>query len=294
MRGSSAVDEMFPPSESRSIPADEMIDWSDDDAFWEAMAPALCAPSRVSLAEGDVAGIASALGLPRGAHVLDLACGPGAHARAFAAQGYVVTGVDRTRCLLDRARAASDSRALQVEWVEADMREFRRPAAFDLVCSLYTSFGYFDERGNRQVLENVFASLKPGGELLLDVTGRESVARHWREHSCAEIDGVLYLERRRAADDWSALLADWTIVRDGVRRDFRVRQRLYAGTELKDLLASLGFVDVCLFGSLDARTPYDHTAERLVAIAHAGGALREEHPREPAAEPPALRGTIPR
>jgi len=251
-----------------------MDSWSDDDAFWEAMAPALCAPSRVGLADRDVAGIVSALELPRGAYVLDLACGPGAHAQAFAARGYVVTGVDRTRRLLNRAKAASDSRGLQVEWIEADMREFRRPAAFDLVCSLYTSFGYFDDRGNRQVIENILASLKPRGVLLLDLSGRESVARHWREHSWVEIEGVLYLERRRVADDWSGLLADWTVVCDGVRKDFHVRQRLYAGTELKDLLASLGFMNIGLFGSLDAKTPYDHTAERLVAIAHAAGSVR--------------------
>lgn len=251
-----------------------MHSWSDDDAFWEAMTPALCAPSRVGLADRDVAGIVSALELPSGAYVLDLACGPGAHAQAFAARGFVVTGVDRTRGLLNRARVSSDSRALRVEWIEADMREFHRPAAFDLVCSLYTSFGYFDDRGNRRVLENIFASLKPRGVLLLDLSGRESVARHWREHSWVEIDGVLYLERRRVAHDWSALLAEWTVVRDGARKDFHVRQRLYAGTELKDLLASLGFMDIRLFGSLDAQTPYDHTAERLVAIAHAAGSVR--------------------
>lgn len=246
-----------------------MDEWSDDDAFWEAMEPALCAPSRVGLADSDVGGILSALKLPAGAHVLDLGCGPGAHAQAFAAWGYAVTGVDRTRRLLDRAKAGSEARGLAVEWIEADMRELRRPAAFDLVCSLYTSFGYFDDQGNRLVLENILASLKPGGVLFLDVSGRESVARHWRERTWAEVDGVLYLERRWIADDWSTLCSDWIVVAGGARKTFHVKQRLYAGTELRDLLASVGFVNSNLFGSLDAKTPYDHTADRLVVIAHA-------------------------
>jgi len=246
-----------------------MDEWSDDDAFWEAMEPALCAPGRLALAEGDVAGIISALELPKGASILDLGCGPGAHAQAFAARGYTVSGVDRTRRLLNRAAASSNARGLHVEWIEADMRTFRRPAAFDLVCSLYTSFGYFDDRGNRRVLQNILNSLKPRGVLLLDVSGRESVARHWRDRSWAEVDGVLYLERRSVTDDWSTLLADWTVVREGVRKDFHVRQRLYAGTELRDLLVAVGFTGIGLSGSLDSKVPYEQTAERLVAIAQA-------------------------
>jgi SAM-dependent methyltransferase len=252
-----------------------MGEWSDDDNFWEAMAPALCAPGRVALAERDVARIVAALELPGGASVLDLGCGPGAHAQAFAARGYVVSGVDRTRRLLDRAKAGSDARGLNVEWIEADMRDFRRPAAFDAVCSLYTSFGYFDDGGNRRVLENVLASLKPWGVLLLDVSGRESVALHWRERSWSEVDGKLYLERRTVTDDWSTLLADWTVVREGARQDFHVRQRLYSGTELRELLVAVGFAGIGLSGSLDAKVPYDHTAERLVAIAHAPNSRRQ-------------------
>jgi hypothetical protein len=43
---------------------------------------------------------------------------------------------------------------------------------------------------------------------------------------------------------------------------------------LRDLLASLGFMGIDLFGSLDAKTPYDHMAERLVVIAHAAKSVR--------------------
>lgn len=181
----------------------------------------------------------------------------------------MVSGVDRTRRLLNRAKVSGDARGLYVEWIEADMRDFRRPAAFDLVCSLYTSFGYFDDHGNRRVLENILASLKPRGVALLDLSGRESIARHWQERSWVETDGVLYLELRRVTDDWSTLLADWSVVREGVRKNFHVRQRLYTGTELRQLQDALGFTDIELFGSLDAKTPSDHTAERLVAIARA-------------------------
>ncbi len=249
-----------------------MGNWSDDDAFWEAMEPALCAPARLALADGDVAAILGTLDLPPHANVLDLGCGPGGHAIAMGARGYGVTGVDRSRRLLDRARVDARARGIQVEWAEADMRDFRRPSSFHLVCSLYASFGYFDDRGNLTVLENILASLVPGGVACLDLIGRETAARHWQERRWIEVDGVLYLERCQSADDWSTLVSDWIVVRDGRRSNFRVTQHLYSGTELRDLLLSAGFADVALFGALDGKAPYDASAKRLVAVARAPAA----------------------
>lgn len=258
-----------------------MTNWSDDDAFWEAMEPALCAPGRLALAEGDVSAVVSGLDLPPGCAVLDLGCGPGAHAIAFAARGHRVTGVDRSRRLLDWAGAAARARGVDVEWVEDDMRRFRRPASYDLICSLYTSFGYFDDPGNRTVLEHVLASLAPGGALLLDVIGRETVARVGLEARLVEVEGVCYTERRRVTDERQALVSDWTVVREGRRQDFRVSQRLYSGPELGDLLRATGFADVTLFGALDGESPYDEAATRLVALGHAATGVERSHGSTP-------------
>lgn len=244
-----------------------MVEWSDDPAFWQAMEPALCAPKRLSGADGDIEAILTCVELAPNARALDLGCGPGAHAIAFARRGHQVVGVDTSRRLLDRARTAARREGACVEWVEADMREFRRPESFDLVCSLYASFGYFDDRQNQRVLENVRASLTPGGTLILDLVGRETAARHWQERRWHEVEHALYLEHCAVADDWSSMVSDWIVVRDGTRLDFRVKQRLYSGTELRELLLSLGFANVRLAGGLDGQTPYDESARRLVAVA---------------------------
>lgn len=244
-----------------------MTEWSEDKNFWNAMEPALCAPARLALAEGDVTAMLSHSRIRPNARVLDMGCGPGAHAIAFARRGYRVVGVDTSRQLLNQARSAARNAEVQVEWVEADMRSFVRPESFDLVCSLYTSFGYFDDAQNKTILENIHASLAPGGVFLLDVLGREAAARHFQERRWQEIDGVLYLERTKSADDWSALISEWIVVKDGIRTDFTVRQRLYSSTELRALLLSLGFANVTLAGSLDGKSPYNEAARRLVALA---------------------------
>jgi len=244
-----------------------LSEWSDDPAFWEAMEPALAAPGRIALAESDVAAILACAQPPAGGRVLDLGCGPGAHAIAFARLGFRVTGADTSLRLLDRARAAALDAGAQVEWVDTDMRAFRRPAGFDLACSLYASFGFFDERQNQQVLDNILASLAPGGALVVDVIGREATSRLGPQQRRHEIGGVSYTERTAGQDDWSRLISHWTVVRNGVRSELHATQRLYAGAELADLLRSAGFADVRISGSLDGLTPYDGSAPRLVGVA---------------------------
>src|SRR5206468_5375646 len=118
---------------------------------------------------------------PRRASVLDLCCGPGRHSLEFARHGFQVTGVDRTARYLDAARAAATGEGLTVEFVQGDMPHFQRPAAFDVALNLFTSFGYFeDEAEDLCVLRHLHTSLKPGGQVLLEMAGKEPLARDFQ------------------------------------------------------------------------------------------------------------------
>jgi SAM-dependent methyltransferase len=57
-----------------------------------------------------------------GLRLLDLACGHGRFARAFARQGARVVGVDLSGVLLDRARAAEREEPLGIRYVQADVK----------------------------------------------------------------------------------------------------------------------------------------------------------------------------
>ena len=81
--------------------------------------------------------VAEAAGLPPG-RALDLACGSGRNAVWLAQQGWSVVGADFADVALEQARALAVERGVDVEWVEADLREWEPPArAFDLVVVLY-------------------------------------------------------------------------------------------------------------------------------------------------------------
>jgi SAM-dependent methyltransferase len=206
---------------------------------------------------------------PPGAAVLDLCCGPGRHAPEFARRGFRVTGVDRTERYLATARAAATREGLTVEFVQEDMRHFHRPAAFDLALDLLSSFGSFgDIADDLRVLRHLHGSLTPGGQVLLEMAGKEPLGRTFQPrtwHRHAERDEYL-LEERIVREGWRWIENHWMWIHGAKQQGFTLGIRLYPGVELTDLLAEAGFSAVQLYGSL-AGTPYDQTAQRLVAVA---------------------------
>lgn len=243
------------------------LEWFDDDAFWMTFSSYIFSEERLQSCDEDVARVLALAGASR-PDVLDLCCGTGRHAAAFASRGCRVTAVDRSRFALEKARAHAAEAGLDIEFVESDMRDFTRPAAFDLVVNLFTSFGYFeDPEDDLCVLRNVHGSLRPGGAFVLDVIGKEVLARILQDtRSAVAADGTLLFWRTAIADDWTRVNGEWYAVRDGAVQTFRVDHSIYSGRELRTLLTQAGFEEVRLFGSF-AGDEYGAHAARLVAVA---------------------------
>ena len=240
--------------------------WSDDDALWEMTEPAMFTSERIANAPQEVDHLIELLRIKPPARVLDMCTGPGRHAIELAKRGFAVTGVDRTARYLERARIDAAEARVEVELIRGDARNFTREGAFDAALCLFTSFGFFDDEDNRTVLRNLAASLRPGGAAIIDVNGKEVLARRFQPRSWSEGGGVFILEDRKIRSDWSHVDARWIVFRDGVRRDFDITVRVYSGLELKSELLQCGFERVNLYGALTG-AEYDVDAQRLIAIA---------------------------
>lgn len=243
------------------------MEWFENDDFWRDFFPFMFSSERFAATPDEVSRIL-ALTQCSGGSVLDLCCGPGRHSVELAARGFKVTGVDRSPFLLERAREYAVKSGARVEWVKQDMREFIRPAGFDLALSLFTSFGYFeDEQDDLRVLRNIHQSLKENGVLIIEVLGKERLARVWKDTMCNELaDGSLIFQRPQIRDDWTRIRSEWTLVKEGRARTFIFEHTIYSGRELKDRLLSCGFKHVQLFGDQEG-SPYGLDAQRLIAVA---------------------------
>ena len=242
-------------------------EWFADESIWEDLYPFHFPESAFTVADEQVEKILRLAGIGSG-KVLDLCCGPGRHAVALAKRGFAVTGVDRTSFLLERARARAAQANLPVEFVLEDMRRFSRPATFDLIINIFTSFGYFDDRADDlRVLKLVRENLRPGGVFVLEMVSKERLARVFQATTSTELpNGDVLFERHEIVDDWTRVRNRWTLMREGDTRTFEFTHRIYSGQELKDLLASAGLTGARVYGDL-AGGAYGFDAQRLVVVA---------------------------
>lgn len=243
------------------------LEWFEDESFWTVTYPFLFPETKFQAAEEQVDNILRLVGVESGA-VLDLCCGPGRCSIPLAQREFDVTGVDRSPFLLKQASGKAAEKNLDIEWIEQDMREFLRPEAFDLVLNLTTSFGYFDEKSeDLTVLRNMFVSLKPGGLLLMDVLGKERLARIFQPTTSEKLaDGTLVVQRREIFDEWTRIRNEWIFIKGSEIQTFKFHHTLYSGQELKDRIREVGFRDVRLYGDFEG-TEYGREAKRLVAVA---------------------------
>lgn len=241
-------------------------EWFDDDALWRELYPYLFPKGRFAEAAGQVDQVL-ALAAPPGKTALDLCCGPGRFAIPLARKGFRVTGVDRTKLFLDRARARSRGLSRRLEWVRADMRDFVRPGAYDLVLNMFTSFGYFDDKSeDRAVLGNMAASLRPGGACVLEMVGKEILARSFQPAGWTDLPGgAVLVEHREVFDDWTRVRNEWILIKRGRARHFAFHHTVYSGQELRDRMTEAGLTDVRLYGDLEGSV-YGPGARRLIAV----------------------------
>lgn len=219
--------------------------------------------------------IAGALDLPHGARVLDLACGVGRHAIGMAMRGYRVTGVDFNPRYLENAAAEADRAGATVRWRVGDMRELQVEEAFDGVYSYFTSFGYFDDRENEQVIANVVKALRHSGRFLLDMANRDWILTHRQQRTWTrQEDGALLMEEATLDLPSSRVVSRLILIQPQggaeVAKEFNLR--LYTCAELTAMFARHGLAVKAVWGGAD-RSEYSAESRRLVLLAEreAGG-----------------------
>lgn len=244
-----------------------MGDWHEDDELWEALAPGMFSPARIESAADEVEGLLELASIPPRSRILDLCAGIGRHAVELAKRGHRVTAVDRTATFIETTSRNAAEAGVELEAIAQDVRTFVRERSYDAVLNLFTSYGYFaDEADNLTVARHMLASLDPRGVAVIDLAGKELVARNFKSRWWWETEGVFVAEERTVSEDWTALRSRWVVFRNGQRREFSGVQRIYSGAELRDLLLHAGFARVELYGDFRG-APYDADATRLVALA---------------------------
>lgn len=197
--------------------------------------------------DDDLAVIAERVRLGGTTRVLDAPCGHGRLAVRLAATGCLVTGLDRSASYLGHARDAAAARGVSATFVEGDLRRLPLDGPFDLVVCWFTSFGYFDDQENLEVLREFRRVLAPGGTLLVETLSHDGFVRAFTESPEAvvtDVDGELMVDRNDFDVTTGRVRTRRVVVRGGSRRETSHAIRLLTVPEWHRWLGDAGFGDV--------------------------------------------------
>ena len=202
-----------------------------------------------------------------GGKVLDLTCGTGRVTIPIAQAGLDVVGVDNSSQMLllatERLRDASRVQG-SVEFVHDSILTFNLGKQFDTVLIPYNSFLLFLSVAEQMtVLERVYAHLKPGGILALDLftpdlwrLTREDSQLYYRADVTSPNNGTRYVLWEQSTTDNLNQIIESRYLIENLSPDGKVQNRIYKDVvfryihlyEMAHLLTLSGFEDAEVYG----------------------------------------------
>lgn len=229
--------------------------------FKPVTAEVMFKPRQGKIAQLEVDQVLKQLGNPKHRKILDLCCGEGRHSVLFSHKGHEVVGLDYSSNFLQVARVQAAKKKADVRFVKGDMKKTSQYFAkdnFDVVTSLYNSFGYFDKRSDDiKTIKEVNKVLKPGGYFIINTLNGDGVKVRLAKplQSGYELSKNFFMLDHAHLDFKKMKThAKWTIIdarkkKTAIfRREFG--QNVYTHKELKDILKKNGFRIVKTWGLL--------------------------------------------
>lgn len=195
--------------------------------------------------------------------ILDVACGDGRHHKFLRKLGYEVYGFDASEWLINKAKTLHKGYE-RCYWVQ-DMKEGPY-GKFDGIISWFTSFGYFDDKTNRQVLEHMYDSLKRKGVLLIEIPNRDwYIFTDYKENFFIDYGDWVELVKHRVSGKYFTL--EMCFYRrhgdDLIFTDVHHRKvRIYSISELQRMFEELGLE----FHAFDGLKRASKNSRRIVAV----------------------------
>jgi SAM-dependent methyltransferase len=217
------------------------------------------------------------LRLAPGCSLLDVTCGPGLYAAAFARQAISVTGIDFGPAAIRYAREHFAD--LPCRFVEGDVREMVFGGSdFDAAIYLYGQFTIMTPAEAAGVLRRIYAALRPSGRVLLEILDDGQFDKKDSTWWYTDRGGLwgdfpyLHLGERAWDPEQRAAVERFHIINleTGEMQQYGLSDQAYSVEQVTELLHTAGFAGVETHPAWDGLALRD-AAEWVVYVAQKPG-----------------------
>jgi SAM-dependent methyltransferase len=188
--------------------------------------------------------------------VLDLGCGDGRYTYFLKNKGFDISGIDLSQDLINSGKKKYPLLDLQV----SDMRSFK--GKYRLILSLFTSFGYFSDVENIDLLKHIYNSLEIGGYFWLDYLNEITVKNNLVATAERTLEnGWHVIEKKRISDN--RIIKDINIFENDCEHNYTESVFLYSRKSLAQRLEKCGFLVKTCYGDYDG-SPCQENSSRLI------------------------------
>jgi 2-polyprenyl-3-methyl-5-hydroxy-6-metoxy-1,4-benzoquinol methylase len=185
--------------------------------------------------------------------VLDLNCGIGRHSMALAQRGIQVLGTDISPHYIQIAASKAKEEKLsdRAKFKVADMRQVVSSLSdeppFDGIVCLWTSFGFYDDKTNENILRDCLKLVKPGGFFAMDIVNKDWLLHNYEEKGSSRNNDWIVLEERRFDTEKSRNHNTWLFLKQTGELTFELEKiieldhRIWSLPELITLFDTTGW-----------------------------------------------------
>ncbi len=186
--------------------------------------------------------------------IIDIGCGTGRHSIELSKRGYLMTGIDLSDSLLEKAREKAKQNGVQIEFLKYDARNLPYDRQFDvaiMMCEGGFPLMETDEM-NYEILKNVSKALKGKAKFIFTTLNGLFPIFNSIEEFCASTTDEGNATYHNNTFDFMTF-RDYNITKveddNGIEKELECNERYYIPSEITWLLKTLGFTKIEIFGA---------------------------------------------
>jgi 2-polyprenyl-3-methyl-5-hydroxy-6-metoxy-1,4-benzoquinol methylase len=206
-----------------------------------------------------------------GKELLDLGCGPGLYAEAFAHKDYRVTGVDFSRCSIDYATYSAEQSKLDIEYHYQDYLSIDYRNKFDILTLIYCDFGVLSTDSRRNLLKKIYSALKPGGVFVFDVwhpnqyaSFYDAIDASYEDSGFWRSEPYICIKRDKRYED-NHFLEQYIVITENDCMSYNIWNHAFTPEELTADLQDAGFSSMKMYGDVQGK-PLDKDDKTICVV----------------------------